>query len=352
MRLIASGIAIVLALAACGQKKPAEEPENTEETASSDESKSSDKSSAESESSSSSATLGGSAGATHLSSRPPAEKATIRDDTEKKAAPCAGMNIPNLFASLAQAACELPEGASPSTQQATKDSLEVTLTAAATIAPGSTAQVSVVLKNKSKAKLPLDFTVDPDPRFKFELATPKGARVDKPAGNEPSLPAQTSAEDVAQPRLARITLDPNGSATLLLPWQAVKYKWAPKEKAKGALAGHGYPREPAGPLPKGKYVLRLVMPLANVDEGVDHEITQPRTNVEIAGAVEVAAAPPAESAAPKKAAAPEAGPATPAASASSEASVESKFLKVVGGAPSAAPSAAPATSARPPAKKH
>jgi hypothetical protein len=347
MRLNASGIAIVLALAACAQKKPAEEPENTEDTASSDDSKSADKSPAETESSS--ATLGSSTGATHLSSRPPAEKATIKDDTENKAAPCAGMNIPNLFASLSQAACELPEGASASTQAATKDSLEVTLTAAPTIAPGSTAQVSVVLKNKSKAKLPLDFTVDPDPRFKFELSTPKGARVDKPPGNEPSLPAQgSSSEEIAQPRLARVTLDPNGSATLLLPWQAVKYKWAPKEKAKGALAGHGYPREPAGPLPKGKYVLRLVMPLANVDEGVDHEVTQPRANVEIAGAPEVAPPPPAEPAAPKKPAAPEAGAAAPAASASSEASVESKFLKVVGGAPSAAP----ATSARPPPKKH
>src|SRR5258708_10972310 len=138
MRPLAAGIAIVLALVACAHRKPADEPENTEETASSDDSKSadksSDKSSAESESSSS--TLGGSAGATHLSSRPPAEKATIKDDTDKKAAPCAGMKILDLFASLSQAACELPEGASPSTQQATKDSLEVTVTAAPTIAPG------------------------------------------------------------------------------------------------------------------------------------------------------------------------------------------------------------------------
>src|SRR4029077_6091452 len=137
---------------------------------------------------------------------------------------------------------------------------------------------------KGKTKLPLDFTVDPDPRFRFELYTPKGARVDKPAGNEPPMPP--GAGEAMAARLARVTLDPNGTATLLLPWQVVKYKWAGKDKAKGAVVGHGYPREPAGPLPKGKYVLRLVMPLANVDETGDHEVTQPRTDVEIAGAVE------------------------------------------------------------------
>jgi hypothetical protein len=339
---------VLLALASCANKKPAEEPENSEESASSDESSSgskstadkstTDKSETESDTTQSNA-LGTSGIGRGTSAR--ADKATVIDDTERKAVPCGGMKITDLLASISQAACELPEGATSSTQQAKKDILEVTLSASPKIAPGSTAQIGIVLKNKGKTKLPLDFTVDPDPRFTFELYTPKGARVDKPAGNEPALPAEVS-DAALEPRLARVTLDPNGTATLLLPWHAVKYKWAPKEKAKGALAGHGYPREPAGPLPRGKYVLRLVMPLANVDETVDHEITQPRVNVEIAGAPEVAAPPPAASAAPPKPA-PGSASAPPAASAS-ESQVEARFLKAVGAAP-------PATSAHPPPKK-
>jgi hypothetical protein len=340
MRSIASAIALLVAFASCANKKPAEEPENSDETASSDESpggskSTADKSETESDPAQSNAlaTTGIGRGTTAR-----AEKATVKDDAEREAAPCSGMKIANLLASISQAACELPEGATSSTQQAKKDILAVTLTAAPKIAPGSTAQIGIVLKNTGKTKLPLDFTVDPDPRFTFELYTPKGARVDKPAGNEPALPAEVS-DSALEARLARVTLDPNGTATLLLPWQAVKYKWAPKEKAKGALAGHGYPREPAGPLPRGKYVLRLVMPLANVDETVDHEITQPRVNIEIAGAPEVA--PPPVAAPPKPA--PAAASAPPAASAS-ESQVEAKFLKAVGAAP-------PATSAHPPPKK-
>jgi hypothetical protein len=342
MRLIASAITLFLAFASCANKKPAEEPENSDESASSEEStseskKATDKPETESDPAQSNA-LATSGIGRGLSAR--AEKATVKDDTEREAVPCSGMKIANLLASISQAACELPEGATASTQQAKKDILEVTLAAAPKIAPGSTAQIGIVLKNKGKTKLPLDFTVDPDPRFTFELYTPKGARVDKPAGNEPALPAEVS-DAALEARLARVTLDPNGTATLVLPWQAVKYKWAPKEKAKGALAGHGYPREPAGPLPRGKYVLRIVMPLANVDETVDHEITQPRVNIEIAGTPEVAAPPPAASAAPKP---PPASASAPPAASASESQVEAKFLKAVGAAP-------PATSAHPPPKK-
>jgi hypothetical protein len=346
MRTTATAIAISLAIAACANKKPAEEPENTEDTASSDD-KSSAPKSGESEGTLGSSASGGSNSNNFMMGRP-ADKATIKDDTEKQAAPCTGSKIPDLLASISQAACELPEGSAPSPQQAKKDNLDVTLTAATQVHPGSTAQISVVFKNKGKTKLPLDFTVDPDPRFRFELYTPKGARVDKPTGNEPPLPPGASEGMAA--RLARITLDPNGTATLLLPWQAVKYKWAAKEKAKGAVVGHGYPREPAGPLPKGKYVLRLVMPLANVDETGEHEVTQPRADVEIAGAVEAAPPPPAET--PQAAPAPAASAAAPASSGTSEAAVESKFLKAVGGAPSASASPSDSPPAKPTKKKH
>jgi predicted small lipoprotein YifL len=346
MRTTATAIAILFTLAGCAAKKPAEEPENTEDTASSDESS---KSTSSTDKSSDETTLGhsvaGSSTGGFVMGRP-ADKATIKDDTEKQAAPCNGMAIPDLLASLSQAACELPEGAAPSTQHVQKDNLDVTLTASGQVAPGSSAQVSVVFKNKGKTKLPLDFTVDPDPRFHFELYTPKGARVDKPAGNEPPLPP--GAGEAIAARLARITLYPNGTATLLLPWQAVKYKWVSKDKAKGAVVGHGYPREPAGPLPKGKYVLRLVMPLANADETGDHEVSQPRADVEIAGAVVEASPPPSE--APKKAPEPAASAAAPAGSAS-EAAVESKFLKAVGTPGASASAAASDSQPAKPAKK-
>jgi hypothetical protein len=82
-------------------------------------------------------------------------------------------------------------------------------------------------------------------------------------------------------KTARVTLAVQGTATLTLPWSAVKYKWVSKEKARGALPGHGYPREPAGPLPRGRYVIRVLLPLVGVFEGSDHEVSQPRTNIEI-----------------------------------------------------------------------
>ena len=41
-----------------------------------------------------------------------------------------------------------------------------------------------------------------------------------------------------------------------LSWDAVKMKWAP-DKLKGTPPEKGYPRVPAGPLPKGKYALKV-----------------------------------------------------------------------------------------------
>jgi hypothetical protein len=339
MRSIASGIAVLLMLAGCHWNKPAQDAESSDDTASSSEPSSEPSTEPSSKMSTESAPTGGPSALDNPELGKPstkADKATIRDDTEKKDLGCGGMTISDLVASLSQASCEVPASAAALKQpQAAKDALEVKVSSESKIVPGSTAQISVVFRNKGKTKLPLDFTVDPDPRFTFELYTPKGARADKPPGNEPPLPAQVSDNAPAEAHTARVTLFPNGTATAILPWQAVKYKWAAKERAKGALAGRGYPREPSGPLPKGKYVLRVVTPLTNVDEGVDHEMSQPRVNIEIAGTPEPATPPPG--ATPKK------EPGGPAAAASSEASVEARFLKVTGATP---PAAAP-----PPKKK-
>jgi hypothetical protein len=276
MRSIASGIAIGLALASCHSNKPAQDAESAKDTESSgDRSKT-----AESDPSKSNPLGDPSGGASAAGT----DKSAFHDDSEKKdEVPCSGSTISDLIATLSQASCELAPNAPAPTQSPTKDTLDVRVSADSMIAPGATAQVRVVFRNKGTADLPLYFTVDPDPHFTFELYTAKGVRVDKPAGNEPSLPGEAADNEAADSHTARVTLSPNGTATIVLPWQAVKYKWASKEKAKGALVGRGYPREPAGPLPKGKYVLHVVTPLAHVDEGGEHELSQPRVSIEIAG---------------------------------------------------------------------
>jgi hypothetical protein len=335
-------LSALFALTGCGHQKPADAPENSDETASSDEpTKDTAKSASEPDPVAADPTSSSALDTTGVANASAAEKATIRDDTEKEAMPCSGMNIPNLLASISQATCEVSGAAAARKTRATKDVLDVVVTPdSPKVAPGSTATISVVFTNKGRTKLPLDFTVDPDPRFTFEVYTPKGVRVDKPVGKEPALPAAMDDAPATDSRTARVVLDPRGKAKLVLPWQAVRYKWAPKEKAKGALPGRGYPREPAGPLPRGKYVLRVITPLANVDDGADHELSHPRMSIEIAGNPEAAQPPPA--ALPK--ANPEPAAAAPAAS--SDESVESKFLKTVGAA------STPAAPARPPAKKH
>ena len=276
MRTIASGFALGLALANCHSNKPAQNAVSSGDT----ESPNNSSKATESDPLGSSG-FDNSSGGTHSTLR--ADKSSIKDDTEKKDAACSGTTISDLLASLSQASCEVAPNAPAPPQAPTKDTLDVRVTADSTIAPGGTARVTIVYRNKSKATLPLDFTVDPDPHFAFELYTPKGVRVDRPAGNEPSLPSEAADNEAADAHTSRVTLSPNGTATLVLPWHAVKYKWASKEKAKGALAGHGYPREPAGPLPKGTYVLRVITPLAHLDEGSEHELSQPHVAIEVAG---------------------------------------------------------------------
>jgi hypothetical protein len=247
--------------ASCGGKTPAaESPENADESASSDSSAKSD------------------------DSKPTGKgAATVKDDDKGAPEKCEGFDIPDLMVLLGQTSCELPDGTAEPKERDLKDVLDVRVSADAHVAPGAHTSVRVLFKNKGKTDLPLDFVVDPEARFAFEVYTPKGTRIDKPAGAEPALPDVVSNAPVPEKKFARVTIAANGSAGLTLQWDAVKTKWVSKEKAKGAVPGRGYPREPAGPLPKGKYVLRVVTPLVGVFEGADHDVTQPRTNVQIGG---------------------------------------------------------------------
>jgi hypothetical protein len=211
----------------------------------------------------------------------PSVAVTVKDDAEKKSMSCGGASIPDLAAVLAQSACEAKDAKPDEPEKELKD-LEIKVAAdAPKVAPGSTAKITITYHNKGKTVLPLDFVVDPEPRFDFEVYTAKGSRADKPAGDAPPLPTEVQNAPEPEKTVARITLAPNGTATLTTSWTAVKYKWASKDKAKGALPGRGYPREPGAPLPKGKYVLKVLTPLVGVAQGMDHELSQPQTPVEI-----------------------------------------------------------------------
>ena len=264
MRPIVYSLALLLAVAGCGgAKKGADSPANTDDTSGD----------------------GGGASAdvpASTDSTPTSSTAAPGDDKSKKATPCGGFEIPDLLSVLSQAACEV-QNVNSADQPDLKDRLEIKVVPdSPRIAPGSTASVTVTFKNKGKTDLPLNFVVDPEPRFDFAVFTMKGSRVDAPKGNAPSLPPEVANASVPEAKVARITLATQGTAKLTLKWNAVKYKWASKDRAKGALPGQGYPRDPAGPLPKGTYILRVITPLTNVFEGVDHDASQPRVQITVA----------------------------------------------------------------------
>ncbi len=264
---VAASFALLLSIAACGgAKKDADNPENTESTATDDE--------------------GGAAPVADIpapaDSSTPAAKPAAGDDGAKKPTACGGFDIPNLASMIGQSECEVGPGPD---NQATDVSnvLEVKVVPdSPRIAPGGSATVTVTYKNKGTKDLALDFIVDPEPRFDFEVYTLKGSRVDKPKGNEPALPPEVANAPQPEPRIARIKLAQQGTAKLTLHWNAVQYKWASADKAKGALPGHGYPKEPGKPLKKGAYVLRVITPLAGISEGIDHEVSQPRVQITVA----------------------------------------------------------------------
>jgi hypothetical protein len=196
--------------------------------------------------------------------------------------PCTGFEL-DLMEALIRSACEVPNVKHDVKAQEVKDKVVVTaLVPTATVAPGAHSDIIVTIKNKTAMPLSLDFLVDPLPRFSIETYSTKGSkqRVDLPIGNEPKIPDGMEPRGPGEAKTARITLAANGAATVKVPWDASKMRWAP-EKLRGSAPELGYPKVPAGPLPKGKYDLRVVTPLINVFEGMDKEISSPRTTVEV-----------------------------------------------------------------------
>jgi hypothetical protein len=264
---VAASYALLLAAAACGgAKKDADNPENTEGTSSDD---------------------GGTAAPAASDEAPadsasPAASAAPTGDAPKKAGPCSGFEIPDLASMISQTECEIGPGPENEARDVSS-ALEIKVVPdSPRIAPGATSTITVTYKNKGTKELWLDFVVDPEPQFDFEVYTLKGTRVDAPKGSQPALPEEVANAPTPEPKIARVKLAQQGTAKLTLHWSAVQYKWASAERAKGAIPGHGYPKEPGKPLKKGSYILRVITPLTGISEGVDHELSQPRVQITLA----------------------------------------------------------------------
>ncbi|MDB4939413.1 MAG: hypothetical protein JWP87_6385 [Labilithrix sp.] len=196
---------------------------------------------------------------------------------------CIGFDIGNLEDMLLKSSCEEPNVKPDSIQPIDlKGKLEVTLSASPTkSAGGGKVDLLVTFANKSKDPLVLHFKIDPVPRFETEVYdAKKGKRADMPAPPTPPPPKNATQPPPSEAKSARITIAPAGNARARIPWEAVKMKWAP-EKYRGTPPERGYPRAPAGPLAKGKYNVKVVTPLVGVSEGVDHEMSAPKVEIEI-----------------------------------------------------------------------
>jgi hypothetical protein len=200
------------------------------------------------------------------------------DPTQPKKDPCVGFEF-DLGAALMQAACEIPNPKPDEKPIDTKGKLDVTLvSSSAQVSPGGHADLTLTLTNKSNAPLALAFTLDPTPRFPTETYDAKHKRADMPAGNPPALPKGMAPREATSRDTARITLVPNGTAKMIVPWDAVKTKWAP-DKLKGTPPEMGYPRAPNGSLARGTYTVRVATPLVLVFEGTDREVSAPKTTI-------------------------------------------------------------------------
>lgn len=185
---------------------------------------------------------------------------------------CASDDFEVLDEALKQCDSKMPGAAD--VPSGMRDKLELRVTSGTpSIAGGGRVDVTVTFKNKSNEPLPLYFSGDPSPRFDIEAVDGKGRRVDLPSGKPPKTPALPSRDVKA----SRITLAPGGTARVKIAWDAVKTRWAP-EKIK-TWDGRGYPRAAAGPLPAGKYTLRIVLPLLGVFE--KGELEPPKLPIDV-----------------------------------------------------------------------
>jgi hypothetical protein len=203
------------------------------------------------------------------------------DAGEAKKDECIGFDIANMADLLSKSACEETKKPDSFEPVDLKGKLDVVASSVPTkVAPGAKAELLVTFTNKTKSDLTLHFRIDPLPRFETETYDKKGKRADMPAGDPPPPPKGVSMPEPSEPKSARMTIAANGTARMHVPWEAVKMKWAP-DKVRGSIAEKGYPRVPAGSLRNGKYSVKIVTPLVGVFEGVDHEVSAPKVEIEV-----------------------------------------------------------------------
>jgi hypothetical protein len=203
-------------------------------------------------------------------------------DAGPKKDECVGFDVASLEDILSKAPCEVPNQNPDSISPVdTKGVIEVKVEASpTTTAPGGKVDLVVSIANKTKEPKTLSFRIDPTPRFDVEVLDKKGKRVDLPAGTPPDPPKGHSPPPPAEAKTAKLTIAAGGTARQRLQWEAVKMTWAP-EKVRGTPVERGFPRKPAGPLPKGTYTVKVQTPLVGVQEGGEHEISAPRVEIEV-----------------------------------------------------------------------
>jgi hypothetical protein len=193
---------------------------------------------------------------------------------------CTGSNL-DLTNVLVQSACEVTNSTADSKRRDVSALLEVKASVSPpTIAPGGHADVIVTFTNKSPAPLPLDFILDPTARFTIEAYTSQNRRAELPHTKQPHSKNEPAPSEPTAPGTAEVTVAAGGVASVKLGWDAVKMRWAP-ELLKGTPPELGYPTAPAGPLPRGKYLLKVITPLTGVFEGSDREVSIAKATVTV-----------------------------------------------------------------------
>jgi hypothetical protein len=188
---------------------------------------------------------------------------------------CAVGESDDLEATLKE--CEVPMPKKSELPSPIREKLELRVTASTpTITGGGQVDLTVFMRNKSKEPLPLFFTGEPDPRFEVEALDAKGRRVDIPTGKHPAYPKGYSAP-TREAKASRVTLLPGAAAKVKVAWVASKMRWAPEKLKEWDRSG--YPRVPSGDLSRGKYTLRVSVPLIGVFE--KGEMSPPKTTVEV-----------------------------------------------------------------------
>lgn len=188
-------------------------------------------------------------------------------DAAKEAA-CTMAEVENLEEALRSCSVPMPKA---NDVPSIKDKLEVKVAASTpSTTPGGRVDLVVTLHNRTNESLPLYFTGDPNPHFDVEALDAKGRRADLPPNKWPGYPKGFKPE-TREVKASRITLEKNGTARVKIAWDAVKTKWAP-DRAK-TWEGRGYPRAPAGPMPAGKYTLRVLVPLIGEIDAAKVDVT-------------------------------------------------------------------------------